>query len=82
MAFRGITSILNLFSKGIHNFLTLKFVENKGRVLENLVFLALKRKGYSVKKALLAGIKELELKTGLILTWDEKRLEKHIITIH
>jgi len=29
------------------------------------------------KKALLAGIEELGLKSGLILTWDEKRLEKH-----
>lgn len=105
-----------LIDQGIHNFLTLKFVENKGRVLENLVFLALKRKGYPIcyyktkrgfevdflvkrngnreliqvcydlsnvdtfnreKKALLAGIKELGLKTGLILTWDERRREKH-----
>jgi predicted AAA+ superfamily ATPase len=37
-----------LIDQGIHNFLTLKFVENRGRILENLVFLALKRKGYSV----------------------------------
>ena len=29
------------------------------------------------KKALLAGISELGLSTGLILTKDEKRLEKH-----
>ena len=32
----------------MHNFFTLKFVENKGRVLENPVFLALKRKGDSI----------------------------------
>ncbi len=33
---------------GIHNYLTLKFSENRGRLLENLVFLELRRKGYPV----------------------------------
>ena len=105
-----------LIDQGIHNFLTLSFAENKGRILENMVFLELKRKGHPVyyyktkrglevdfllakngnkqliqvcydmthvdtcnreKKALLAGIRELGLSTGLILTRDEKRLEKH-----
>ena len=105
-----------LIDQGIHNFLTLSFAENKGRILENMVFLELKRRGFPVyyykakgglevdflltengnnklvqvcydmahintynreKKALLAGISELGLSTGLILTKDEKRLEKH-----
>ena len=105
-----------LIDQGIHNFFTLSFAENKGRILENIVFLELKRNGYPVcyyktkrglevdfllvkngnkqliqvcydmsrvdtynreKKALLAGIRELGLSTGLILTRDEKRLEKH-----
>lgn len=105
-----------LIDQAIHNFLTLSFAENKGRILENVVFLELKRKGLPVyyyktkggleidflaaeignnrliqvcydmahidtynreKKALLAGIRELGLSTGLILTNDEKRVEKH-----
>jgi len=105
-----------LVDQGLHNFLTLSFAENKGRILENMVFLELKRRGFPVyyyktkgglevdfllmengnnklvqvcydmahintynreKKALLAGISELGLSTGLILTKDEKRLEKH-----
>jgi predicted AAA+ superfamily ATPase len=32
-----------LIDVGLHNFLTFKFSENKGRILENLVFLALRR---------------------------------------
>ncbi len=105
-----------LVDQGIHNFLTLSFAENKGRILENMVFLELKRKGLPVyyyktqgglevdfllvengsnkliqvcydmlhidtynreKKALVAGIRELGLSTGLILTRDERRLETH-----
>jgi predicted AAA+ superfamily ATPase len=34
-----------LIDQGLHNLLTLKFQENKGRLLENLVFLELRRKG-------------------------------------
>ena len=37
-----------LIDQGIHNYLTLKFSENKGRVLENMVFAALRRKGHPV----------------------------------
>ena len=33
-----------LVDLGLHNYLTLKFSENKGRLLENLVFLELKRR--------------------------------------
>lgn len=105
-----------LIDQAIHNFLTLSFAENKGRILENVVFLELRRKGFPVyyyktkaglevdflqaetgnnklvqvcydmvhidtynreKRALLAGTKEMGLSTGLILTNDEKRLEKH-----
>jgi len=104
-----------LIDPGIHTYLTLKFSENKGRLLENLVFITLRRKGLSVhyyktkagheidflikgngkseliqvcydltnidtynreKKALLSGIKELGLESGLILTQDEKHEER------
>ncbi|MCK4819116.1 ATP-binding protein [bacterium] len=104
-----------LIDHGLHNYLTLRFSENKGRLLENLVFLELRRKGKQVcyyrskggyevdflldengekkliqvchdisrietfnreKRAVLAGIKELGLKSGLILTFDEKRYEE------
>jgi len=37
-----------LIDQGLHNLLTLKFSENKGRILENLVFLELRRKGTQV----------------------------------
>jgi uncharacterized protein len=101
-----------LIDVALHNFLTFKFSENKGRILENLVFLALRRSGPSVfyykaaageevdfltrdgedlkliqvcydlhnldvftreKKALLSGMRELELKQGTIITESEKR---------
>jgi len=104
-----------LIDQGIHNYLTLKFTENRGRILENLVFLELRRRGFHVfyyktagghevdflltdnrgwkliqvchdlshietfnreKKALLSGLQELGLETGIILTQHEKREEK------
>ena len=104
-----------LIDQGLHNYLTLTFSQNMGRILENLVFLELRRKGFQVtyyksksgyevdflsdksgkkmliqvcfdlghietfnreKRAILAGIRELELKSGLILTLHEKREEK------
>lgn len=104
-----------LIDQGLHNFLTLKFSENKGRLLENIVFLELRRRGLPInyfksagghevdflirsdncqhliqvchdlthihtyhreKNALFAGMKELGIKKGLILTWDEKRDEE------
>jgi len=34
-----------LIDPGMHNYLTFKFTENRGRLLENLVFLELRRKG-------------------------------------
>jgi len=37
-----------LIDVGLHNFLTFKFSENKGRILENLVFLELRRRGLPV----------------------------------
>jgi predicted AAA+ superfamily ATPase len=37
-----------LIDVGLHNFLTFKFSENKGRILENLVFLELRRKAPSI----------------------------------
>ena len=37
-----------LIDRGLHNLLTLNFQENKGRLLENLVFLELRRKGRNV----------------------------------
>lgn len=37
-----------LIDQGIHNYLTLKFTENRGRILENLVFLELRRRGFHV----------------------------------
>jgi predicted AAA+ superfamily ATPase len=104
-----------LIDPGLHNFLTLKFSENRGRLLENLVFLELRRKGHQVfyyksktgtevdfciykkgeialiqvchdlshietvnreKRALVAAMKEIGMKYGLILTMDEKRQEE------
>ncbi|MEE9390239.1 MAG: ATP-binding protein [Candidatus Aminicenantaceae bacterium] len=104
-----------LIDQGMHNYLTLKFTENRGRILENLVFLELRRRGFHVfyyktagghevdfllkdngewkliqvcydlshietfnreKKALLSGLGELGLETGIILTQHEKREEK------
>jgi len=37
-----------LIDQGMHNYLTLKFTENRGRILENLVFLELRRRGFHV----------------------------------
>jgi predicted AAA+ superfamily ATPase len=37
-----------LIDVGMHNYLTLRFSENKGRVLENLVFLQLRRKNVPI----------------------------------
>lgn len=37
-----------LIDLGLHNYLTFKFSENKGRLLENLVFLELRRKGLPI----------------------------------
>ena len=37
-----------LIDPGIHNYLTFKFSEQKGRLLENLVFLELKRRGLPI----------------------------------
>ena len=37
-----------IIDPGIHNYLTFRFSENKGRVLENLVFLELKRRGVPI----------------------------------
>jgi len=37
-----------LVDVGLHNFLTFKFGENKGRILENLIFLELRRKNPAV----------------------------------
>jgi len=37
-----------LIDQGLHNYLTLKFSENKGRLLENIVFLELRRRGFHV----------------------------------
>ncbi|MBC8457672.1 MAG: ATP-binding protein [Deltaproteobacteria bacterium] len=37
-----------LIDVGMHNYLTLRFSENKGRLLENLVFLELKRRGVPI----------------------------------
>jgi len=104
-----------LIDQGIHNYLTLKFTENRGRILENIVFLELRRRGLHVfyyktagghevdflfkdnrewkliqvcydlshietfsreKKALVSGLHELGLETGIILTQHEKREEK------
>lgn len=104
-----------LIDQGLHNYLTLAFSANKGRVLENLVYLELKRRSREIyyyrtktgaevdflvrdetgvrliqvcydlanietanreKKALAQGMKELGLKTGLILTYSEKRDEE------
>jgi len=103
-----------LVDQGLHNHLTLKFAQNTGRLLENLVFLNLRRKGYPVwyyktkggyevdflykkggekhliqvchdlsnietvnreKRALLSGMRELEISTGMILTSEEKKEE-------
>lgn len=37
-----------LIDPGLHNYLTFKFAENRGRLLENLVFLELRRKGLPI----------------------------------
>jgi predicted AAA+ superfamily ATPase len=37
-----------LVDLGLHNYLTLKFLENRGRLLENLVFLELRRRGAQI----------------------------------
>ncbi len=37
-----------LIDPGLHNYLTLRFAENRGRLLENLVFLELRRKGLPI----------------------------------
>ena len=37
-----------LIDPGMHNFLTFKFAENRGRLLENLVFLELRRRGIPI----------------------------------
>lgn len=37
-----------LIDPGMHNYLTFKFTENRGRLLENLVFLELRRKGVPI----------------------------------
>ena len=103
------------FLLSAHNYLTFGFSENRGRLLENLVFLALRRKGHPIfyyktaqgyevdffvkdkgkeqliqvchdlnridifsreKRALVAGLQELGLKTGTIVTDHEKRQER------
>jgi len=99
----------------LHNYLTLKFSENKGRLLENIVFLELRRRGFHIfyyktarghevdfllqdngewkliqvchdlshietftreKKALISGLRELNLRSGIIVSQDEKREER------
>lgn len=104
-----------LIDLGLHNYLTFKFSENKGRLLENLVFLELRRRGYPIfyyktargqevdflikknrrwhliqvchdlsqidtfsreKKALLSGLRELKINTGIILTDSHKQVER------
>lgn len=104
-----------LIDVGMHNYLTLKFSENRGRLLENVVFLGLRRKGIPVfyyrtsrghevdflvkendkwnmiqvcydlthidtftreKKALVSGLKEFGIDTGVIITDSEKRVEQ------
>lgn len=101
-----------LIDPALHNFLTFKFSENKGRILENIVFLDLRRSCPSIfhyrtpageevdflvrdrnvlslvqvcydlynldvftreKKALIAGMRELGLKRGTMVTMSEKR---------
>ena len=37
-----------LIDQGLHNYLTLKFGENRGRLLENVVYMALRREGIPV----------------------------------
>jgi predicted AAA+ superfamily ATPase len=104
-----------IIDQGLHNYLTLKFSENRGRLLENIVFLELRRRGFHVfyhktvaghevdflikddggwkliqvchdlshietftreKKALISGLRELNLRSGIIVTHDEKREER------
>jgi len=111
-----------LIDQGLHNYLTLKFSENKGRLLENIVFLELRRRGFHVfyyktatghevdfllqdkgewkliqvchdvshietfsreKKALIAGMREMGLRSGTIITHDDTREETiDTYTIH
>lgn len=49
-----------LIDVALHNFLTFKFSENKGRILENLVFLELRRRGLSVFYYKTAGGEEVD----------------------
>jgi len=49
-----------LVDVGLHNFLTFKFSENKGRILENLVFLELRRSAPSVFYYRTAGGEEVD----------------------
>jgi hypothetical protein len=49
-----------LIDVGLHNFLTFKFSENKGRILENLVFLELKRNTPSILYYRTAGGEEVD----------------------
>jgi predicted AAA+ superfamily ATPase len=104
-----------LIDLGLHNYLTFKFSETKGRLLENLVYLGLRRRGYPIyyyktargqevdflikenkrwhliqvchdssqidtfsreKKALLSGLRELKINTGMILTDSHKQVER------
>ena len=104
-----------LIDQGMHNYLTLKFSENRGRLLENIVFLEVRRRGYHVfyhktatgnevdfllqdkgewkliqvchdlshietfareKKALIAGLREMGIQSGTIITHDETREEE------
>lgn len=100
-----------LIDQAIFNYLSMSFSENRGRLLENTVFLELRRRGMTVsyfqtkrgneidfvaldgeginlfqvcydmkqlesaareKKALFAGMTELNLQTGMVLTMNEK----------
>ena len=104
-----------LIDVGLHNYLTFKFSENKGRLLENLVFIELRRKGLPIfyyktgrghevdflfkvkdiwnmiqvcydltqidtftreKKALVSGLNDFGVDTGIIITANEKRVEQ------
>ena len=49
-----------LIDVGLHNFLTFKFAENKGKILENLVFLQLRRSAPSVFYYRTAGGEEVD----------------------
>ena len=103
-----------LVDVAFHNYLTFRFSENRGRLLENIVFLELRRRGFPVfyyktaggheidflirelgtwkliqvchdldhidtfsreKESLLAGLHELDMDSGTILTDHERRTE-------